>query len=211
MTHPTIQELALYSGGDLSLADRLRVAWHVRGCDGCRGEVESFVHARHSVEESMNAPDAMPANLDWDRLAGEMKANIRLGLAAGEIVSIAPAPSQRKGWRVAVAMTTATAMVMLVMTVTVLRGPKPNLPPRSGVAVGGPSIIFDSQPQRPEVVLKATLGGIGLERNGQTMALAYEGPAAKAASTTVSTQGAIRARLIDDDTGQVTIYHVYSE
>lgn len=206
MTHPTIQELALYSGGDLGLLDRVRVGWHVRGCDGCRGEVESFVRTRHGLEEAVSSPDALPPGVDWERLAGEMKANIRLGLAAGEIVSVAPAPTRRQGWRIAVAMATVSAMIMLVMTVTVLYKGKPEGPPRHGVAMSGPSIVLESP--RPEVVLKATLGGIGFERNGQTMALAHEG---SAIATKVSTQGSMQARYIDDDTGQVTIHHVYTE
>ena len=42
---------------------------------------------RHSRQRLKQAAAEMPEGADWDRLAAEMTANIRVGLAAGECVA----------------------------------------------------------------------------------------------------------------------------
>ncbi len=76
LKHPTEQELALHAGGDLGWLSAWRVRRHVNRCEPCRQSVEAF---------RAFGPDAarwgeLPPDLDWSRLAMEMKANIRLGL-----------------------------------------------------------------------------------------------------------------------------------
>ena len=90
MHHPNEYDLALYAGNDLSRLARLQVDWHLRTCGKCQQEVTEFSSLR--AETLSGAPEP---NVNWDRLAAEMKANIRLGLEAGEC--IAPLQSRRRG------------------------------------------------------------------------------------------------------------------
>ena len=89
-------DLALYAAGDLPFWRGALVWFHVRHCDGCRELVDAL---RADREELRRSADDMPVNVDWDQLAAEMKANIRVGLAAGECVT----PRERKAatisWR----------------------------------------------------------------------------------------------------------------
>ena len=79
MSHPDISELALLAGNDLGWWSRRRLQKHVENCARCRDEVSVFTESRRLVRDA----SAMPTDLNWGRLAMEMKANIRLGLAAG--------------------------------------------------------------------------------------------------------------------------------
>src|ERR1700691_6346813 len=89
MTHPSQSTLALDAGKDLGwFAGRLAER-HVARCRECRQAVEAFA----GLHDDLVGFVAVPA-VSWSRLAAEMKANIRLGLAAGECVrgesSVAP-------------------------------------------------------------------------------------------------------------------------
>src|ERR1022692_4917573 len=81
MTHPNQSILALYAGQDLGWFTRRRTERHLARCRECRDEVQVFASAR----DNLIALNELPA-ISWNRLAAEMKANIRLGLAAGECV-----------------------------------------------------------------------------------------------------------------------------
>jgi hypothetical protein len=89
MHHPSENELALYAGNDLGRLTRLRVDWHLRSCGKCQQEVTEFSSQRAETVRSASEPD-----VNWNRLAAEMKANIRLGLEAGEC--IAPARARHR-------------------------------------------------------------------------------------------------------------------
>lgn len=140
----------------------------------------------------------MPPGLDWDRLATEMKANIRLGVEAGECVGPVPAaPARRIPWMPAAAMA-VVASVFLTLAWWQARTLRPQYQANARPALAN-----------GEVVLKATNGAIGVERNGETLTLMHQGSTAGAVS--VGVQGSLNARYIDEDGGQVTIHHVYTE
>ena len=94
--HVVETELALYAAGDLPVWRGAVVRFHLRGCDECRSLAEAL---RIDRQELRRSADNMPTSLDWDQLAAEMTANIRVGLAAGECVT----PRERKvatfSWR----------------------------------------------------------------------------------------------------------------
>src|SRR5665213_960634 len=126
MTHPLQTDLALYSSGDLPLWRRPLLRLHVSGCDHCRSWVEAFAADRASLRA---LAAEMPAGVNWDRLAAEMSANVRLGLEAGECV----APRVRKptlaaGWRVAAAFAGVTALLVSAWWL--------NMPPAETAALG---------------------------------------------------------------------------
>ena len=78
MTHPVQEQLALFAGGDLSAWRNWRVARHLHACQECSAEVEGYRGAAQTTRQLRE----LPSELDWGSLALEMKANIRLGLAA---------------------------------------------------------------------------------------------------------------------------------
>ncbi len=83
MSHPSEMSLALLAGGDLGVWARWRMRLHLSGCERCRRELEQFEFSR---ERLRSAPEEVPGEVNWAPLAAEMKANIHLGLAAGECV-----------------------------------------------------------------------------------------------------------------------------
>lgn len=190
MKHPAETALALYAGGDSAWWTRLGIARHVRQCDLCRRQVEAF----REVCDVLGAErEELPRGLEWGEAAAAMRANIRLGLAAGECVAEPPEP-KRSPWRPALALP-----ILLVIVAGVILE---SLPPAANRATA---------PQRMDgaLVLDASPAGIGVERDGRGFELLR--PAA-AESVEVSVRGdSVRTRYVDGETGQVTISHVYAE
>jgi hypothetical protein len=198
--HPETHELALYWSGDLPIARTLAVGLHVRRCERCLRETEEFARANRVLGAEA---ELMPPGVAWDALAVEMRANIRLGLAAGECVTPAiraphPAPLR---W---LAIPALAAVLLVAVAGSWLRhNINRDQGPMSDLRIEAPRRVSD------EVILKATRGGIGVERGGQSLALTHD--AGEAAVVTVGLQGSLKARYIEEDGGQVTIHHVYTE
>jgi hypothetical protein len=184
MTHPSPSTLALYAGQDLGWFAHRRTERHLSHCPYCRSEVESFV----SVREELAASNELPA-LPWNRMAAEMRANIRLGLEAGECVR---GKSARLEWITGPHAWLAYAgMVVLLGAGLLLERPAP--PPQPVAA--------------ENAVLRVTADGIEVNQGGQSMGLGNV--SGRDVSYSASAQGSIRARFVDDDTGNVTINNVY--
>jgi hypothetical protein len=200
--HVMETELALYAAGDLPFWRGTLVKFHVRGCDECRGLVEALRMDRQELRQSA---DDMPANLDWNQLAAEMTANIRVGLAAGECVT----PRERKvaaiSWR---PMAIAAGLVVLLAGAWWLNIPRNDTEIigralhniATGERVGSP------QEERGPVV-GASSSGVELVENGGRMGIEQGG--LEPVMFSVSTQGSASARYVDQDTGQVTITATY--
>lgn len=195
MTHPELRELALYAGGEQPIWRRLWMRRHLDSCASCRAEVDSFREAQLELQYTV---DDLPANLNWTRLAGEMKANIRVGLAAGECVRTAPDHSRHEMWRLS-AVAAALALVITGGWWWKVAHP-----------AASPSVMTLRAPaEQTEVVLKSTLGGIGLERNGATFALAHDG--GETLGVSAETKGVLKSSYVDERSGEVTIHYVYAE
>ncbi|MGC8760693.1 MAG: anti-sigma factor family protein [Bryobacteraceae bacterium] len=189
--HPYGEELALYAGGELALPRRLVLAWHLRRCPACRGEVEEFRRARQALREQANA---LPPGVDWPLLEAEMKANIRLGVTAGAIVG---ARAYRVGasgslWKPALVVAAAFAVVLVAGHVL-----ERSRPPRPAASPGA------------EVVLRATPEGLSVDWGHGDVAVFGAGRTPVA--TAVSWDGSARAPFLDEETGQVTIYNVAAQ
>ncbi|MCC6587837.1 MAG: hypothetical protein IT168_14170 [Bryobacterales bacterium] len=202
--HPEVRDLALYAGGELPVWKRVWMRRHVEHCSACTAEVSAF---REAQLELQYTADDLPSNLNWNRLAAEMKANIRVGLAAGECVrSIEPAQHRHRPetWRFASA---AAAIALMVMGGWWWRVSQPD------TATPHTATVTQQQAKAPieqsEIVLKATMGGIGLERGGSGFALAPGRGESFAVSA--ETKGVLKASYVDEESGQVTIHHVYAE
>lgn len=190
MNHPSDSTLALYAGQDLGFFARWRTERHLAQCERCRDEVEAYSGLRDELPELMAMPDA-----GWSRLAGEMKANIRLGLAAGECVREAPSelPGRSRFFNVRAAVACASIVALLAAGVLMER-PMP-------------------QPRGDGITLEATATGIRSRGGGQSLSLLHSAAAAENNSVTftVNAQGSMRARYVDSDTGYVTINNVYAQ
>lgn len=183
MTHPHENDLALFAGGELGYFRRRRVERHVAACDRCRSEVDEFSEMRSGLTGLREIP-----NVHWERLSGEMRANIRLGLEAGACVpDFGSNPfSPARAWAAY-----AGLLAFLFLAFWIGRT--------------GPSPVSDETTDA--VVLAATGNGIELKHAGSSLSLMHG--RAGDVTLSVSAQGAMRARFVDSDTGQVTINNVY--
>ncbi len=197
MKHPSIEKLALYAGGELPWWTRLTLHRHVTGCLQCQQEVALFGDVK--TEARLEAAE-MPANVNWDRLAAEMRANVRLGLEASDAISayktpLDAGPGQGMSWRMAAL---ATCFIILLSIgywlnasrkseqLAALRGPEP-------------------------VVLEASERSVGMSDGNKGMELQGPKTNLRAAVVTVSTEGSAGARYVDEETGQITVNNVYVE
>lgn len=185
MKHLTETELALMAGDDCRWLESLRLGRHLRDCAECQEQVELFSALRR---EQMPLPE-----LDWNSLALEMRANIRLGLEAGECVRrMEPAHA---AWNLRFGA--AFACLALLVFAGVWLRPGRLVPVAAGRVFEAPR-------------LESTNSGLEVRTglNRSLMLLNHEG---SVVSQSVSAQGAIRARNIDGNTGSVTINNVYLE
>jgi hypothetical protein len=187
MKHPSQADLALLAGGDLGFWSGLYARMHFRTCDRCREEVEAYRGAIAALSQA----DDMPANLNWNRLEAEMSANIHLGLEAGECVGSLPARNERVGWRAAAVM---AGMTLLLVTAWWLNASR-----RNG----------DIELRSSRIEIRTTPAGIELNENGNALTLMHR----RGGDTplVVSAPGMLRARYVDEETGQVTINNVYAD
>jgi hypothetical protein len=194
MKHPDLKLLALLSGGDLGAWSRWRVERHVRACQQCRREMATF----RTAGEQLRRMEELPADLDWGGLALEMKANIRVGLAAGQCVDSTEAPRRAMGWK--------PALVLAGLAVIVVSGLILNLPqPKGEQAKLTPAPVAAQQ----GVLAQTTSLGIELQENGRVLTILHR--ADEPAVVSASADGSVRARYVDSATGQVTITNVYTE
>jgi hypothetical protein len=186
MTHPSQAVLALYAGRDVGPLRRLQLCFHLRTCERCTEEVARFVEVARSVQVDNLE---LPAHIDWERLAAEMTANIKLGIEAGECVEPRPLAVDRFGWR------TVVAAACL-----------------SGLLVAGWTLNIPVKPvaRANRVEIRTTPAGIEMHENGGTLTLMHLRDGAQK-PVIVSTPGSLRSRFVDDETGQVTINNVYAQ
>jgi hypothetical protein len=189
MNHPAGFQLALFAGGDLGFWDRWNVGRHVSQCEYCGREVQSFREAGNDLRaQGLDGP----GDLEWDRLAAEMTANIHVGLEAGECVAVPALKVDRIGWKAAAVMAGMTLMLGTAWWFN----PVPERPPQHALHAG-------------PVEMRATASGIELNENGNALTLLHTRGRQK--PIIISAPGTLRARFVDTETGQVTINNVYTE
>jgi hypothetical protein len=188
--HASPDTLALHAAGDLGRFASWRLRLHLAVCPACSSEVARFQQARRGLAA---AALALPADLDWARVAGDMKANIRLGLEMGRIADGVPRrrldpAGESLGWRVAAV---AASIVLVTFSGWYLqRGQDP--------------YRFASPP-----VVAATADGLAFQEKGAALTLLA--PAGLHDPAPVETADGLRARYVDSETGQVTIHHVFTQ
>jgi hypothetical protein len=159
-----------------------------------------FIQLQESLSRSA---DSMPAALGgelecsaWQSLASEMSANIRLGLSAGECVSLAEKPS-----RVAFVSRPRLSLALAGLTVLAV------LLAMEHPALHRATVPVPVQAQADLPTLEAS-GDETMVTSGDR-GLSVPAPAGSNVIRTVSAHGAVRSRYVDD-TG-VTIVNVYAE
>ena len=232
--HPEAHELALFVSRDLSAWRNFAVRRHVAGCSNCRREAALIGNASSAFAAEVDLIPGGPEG--WDRLAAEMRANIRLGLEAGECVGDSldgetleeaarpPAgwyagwnPSRLGAWlhwdpaRMRVASASAA---LLLVSAGIWWWQRGESAPLSAYFSSEPSVTAAASPGQEsgldgDVVFRTVADGLVVERGGRSLTLAHTGRAAT--GLTVSLNGSMTAKYVDDDTSQVTIHHVYAE
>ncbi len=185
MSHPSDADLALYAGGDLGWFAKRRIERHISACGKCQTAAVGFSASRSEMAELGDS-----ASLPWNRLALEMKANIRLGLEAGECVSV-KSVSRGLGPRSAVAF---ASLALLIGASFWLHRPAAEL---------RDAVVLDA------VVLESTGSGIQVREGGQVLSILNSRGKDGDVIRTVGAQGEMRARFVDSRTGLVTINNVY--
>jgi len=193
MKHPSQETLALHAGNDLGWLAKWRTARHVANCAECAAEVTAFEDLRDETSDLRQLPD-----LQWNRLASEMQANIRLGVAAGECVREAPPRLMEQPVFRGVRMAFAVASIVAMLA--------------AGVALQHPGPKVAQQGNEGFMlvpVVQATSQGIQRRSGDQGFVLMNAG--ARDVTYSVSAKGSVGARYMDPETDQVTMTKVYVE
>jgi hypothetical protein len=187
MKHPSREILALHAGGDLGWMARWKTAHHLANCANCAAEVDAFAQFRDTLPELNQIPE-----VSWNRIAAEMRANIRLGLAAGECVrSSNPLLHDSPLFTGARATLALASVLALLVTGLMLERPAPMMA------------------RANEPIVQATVNGIQRRSGDQAFGLMHSG--ALRVTYTVGAQGTLGARYTDPETGNVTMTKVYVE
>jgi hypothetical protein len=201
MRHPDERQVALYAAGDVGWIERLSISRHCNHCPGCGRRAEAYRRDREAIRREAAE---LPPGLNWNRLASEMTANIRVGLAAGECVGAARVHSHLTPWRPILAV---AAVLTLLVSGWYLKFPAEQ---RGSLASGIRRMWTRPNPEVDRgVALESTRSGIQVSENGSALTMMH--PGAEMPVVMVSTRGSMRARYIDTDTGQVTITNVYAK
>ncbi len=203
--HPSESFLALYSSGDLDWRDRWSTALHVRTCSRCRGLVSDFAADR---QLRVSSAESMPLPANWDALAEEMTANIRLGLEASECVRpVAPVPvvkssgAHRPGWFWKPAA--ALGMSMALVAVALVTAQRDTFQKVWNAAAYKASDVGMT-------VLESSANGVEMRR-GPRSAMSLRVGTHKADQYSANLDGSVRAQYVDEDSFQVTVTNVYAQ
>lgn len=198
--------LALYVSNDLALWRRMVVGWHVSRCRLCRQWIDVYRADRARLRE---VASEMPAGVNWTKLAAEITANIRVGLAAGECVASRKRKAASPGWRTAAAMAGFAAILGCAWVL--------NMPSSATRELGHAFAAIwsgraNATPQLRDGHLVVELGpsGIELRENGSTV-LGLSQDRARLVDVSASVEGSASARYVDENTGQMTITSVYAQ
>jgi hypothetical protein len=183
MRHPNEATLALHSSGDLGWFAGWKTQRHVAHCARCQEEVADFREMRAILPGLADLPD-----VQWNRIGAEMRANIRLGLAAGECVRESAPMEASPLFGKARAVLAFAGVFTLIVTGLLLVRPTPPVMAANPMA-------------------QATRNGIQLRTGDQGFSLMHAG--ARDVINTASAGATIGARYVDPQTGYVTMTKLY--
>jgi hypothetical protein len=172
--------------------------------------VQALRAAREQVRE---VTAELPENLNWNQLAEEMTANVRVGLAAGEAIARFDRPSlagrPRLGWNAALVVACATVVFGAAFWINLPRPQMDHLLSAIGrirtERIG--KLVQHAAVGTEDVMLEGSSSSLDLSQNGRTLSLMH--PRSDAVTVSVSMRGSVGVRYVDADTGQVTTNKVY--
>lgn len=203
INHPSPEELALFSQGDLPLVKRWLLGAHLRSCPSCEYELERFRDTAIAIKRqtTANALEAVQAAADWSRLEQEMIGNINVGIAAARCVAKVPGRSL-EGWRL--------AALVGGLTFVFVAGWLVNVPREDTDKILAAVRASFTVPQRPTgTVLQTSPRGVSIRFQGASLTLLH--PSSAQATASFSSRSSVGVRYVDDQTGQVTITNVYGQ
>lgn len=192
---------ALYAGGDLPWALRFKMKKHLRGCEECSHQVESFraVTAELRREAETNVLTGFEAIADWSRLEREMTGNIAVGVAAARCVD----KVRHRGsiW--------LRASFVLGLGTLFTAGWVTHIPMEDSGRLLAALRQWAGMEANASVdtVLRTAPDSIAVRTQGTTLKLIHP----RSAITSLSGSAAVEARYVDEETGQVTITGVYGQ
>ena len=206
--HPEQAAIALLAGGELAWQESFSTRLHLLLCSRCKRQFELFRSDRIELGDitaaELRQPTVGPRGADdaaWNVLEAELRANIRLGLTVGSLApglapsdaaveedaDDLPSPAPYPPWRWAVV---CGALVFVLTAGWWLRTP------------GGSSLPVASVPAWELPTQGPAAGDLGMQ-----VLL----PVANVSRTETDFDGSTRSRVIDGETGQVTLQQVYVE
>lgn len=199
MKHLADSQLALAARGELPLPARLRAQAHCLLCRDCRHSLALYRQDHSRVQQAV-AAFTLPRSTSWPALEQEMLANIRLGLEVSALCPPPPVPTPAPAirWRAGVAV---AALTLIVLSGWFLSGPGSRPYLRS---LPGPVAMVESGPLR----LTGGREGVSVENRGSGFILRH---ASASARFEVGLEGSVRASVVDQDSGQITVSQIYVE
>ena len=179
------KEYALLAGNDAGLWLRLKARLASRGAIAPGSAASPYTLIRAEMPRFQELPEYFA----WDHLAAEMKANILVGVEAGEAVR-PRSEAVAIGWKAGLAF----AGIALLM----VSGYWWQLPGR-----------FAGQNTSQVSILEAHPGGLELQNRETALTVLYGRDSGQQALS--GGLGSIRADYVDEETGQLTVAHVYAE
>lgn len=181
------QDLALLAGNDAGLW--LRIKARLSRQPGTRNGDAAVQDELSRLRARMPVFRELPEHFAWEELAAEMKANILVGLEAGEAIR----PQIRHvplGWK--------AGLAIAGLTVVMVSGYWWQLPGRLSPAPSEQHAFLEARPGGVEVQDRQTAFGVMYARDSGQQTLS-------------GGQGGVRADFVDEETGQLTVAHVYLE
>jgi hypothetical protein len=151
----------------------------------------------------------MPLPPNWDSLAEEMAANIRLGIEAAACVR-EPAfkalpqtvPVVRQGWYWKPALGIAASMAVLVVAF---------MSSQSEVFSRVWSAAIHGVRETPAVIVESSARGVEVRRGSRSTMRLQVGNSRPEQVSVNLVEGSVRAQYVDDDSLQVTVTNVYAQ
>lgn len=200
--HPTAETLALFSRRDLPWVEAWKVRRHVSRCSVCEEEVSRFRFATEELKREARTQTltGFEAIADWSRLEREMFGNIAVGVAAARCID-----NVGHGRRVVFRRVAITAG----LTALFAAGWMTHIPREQNAhLVASLERLVQGAPVRQiGSTLQATPEGISVRARGATLTILHP----RSAVVSMAGESAVRARYVDEDSGEVTITSVYGQ
>lgn len=200
--HASAELLALFSRGDLPWLDRRKIGRHVARCSACEQEVSRFRFAREELkrEAGTQTLTGFEAITDWTRLEREMLGNIAVGVAAARCID-----NVGRGRKILLYRVAAVAGLLALF----VAGWFTHIPQEQNrhLLASLQQLVRGTSARQIGSVLQARPDGISVRAQGATLTILHP----RTAVVSLSGTSSVRARYVDEDSGEVTITSVYGQ